>query len=166
MSVDSFAFLPRSFRGEYETVADPPAQPVWAPLAVPISQARIALLTSAGLYLRDRQEPFDLDGERADPLWGDPTFRVIPRGTSQDEIGVAHLHISPRDLLDDFNVALPLDVFDDLAADGVIGDLTDEHYSFMGYQARDLAGWRERYGPELVRRLQDGHADALALAPA
>lgn len=166
MPVDSFAFLPRSFRGEYETVANPPAEPTWAPLAVPIQEARVALLTSAGIYLRGRQQPFDLDGERANPMWGDPTYRVIPTGVSRDQIGVSHLHINPADILEDFNVALPIDVFADLAADGVIGSVADEHFSFMGYQSRDLADWRRRYGPEVVRRLEDGHVDALVLAPA
>lgn len=76
---DSYKFLPRSFRPEFEAVPDqpgleaPPARP-----AVPLREAKVALLTSAGLYLKDRQPPFDLDRERREPWWGDPTDRIIP----------------------------------------------------------------------------------------
>ncbi len=166
MSVDSFMYLPRSFRSEYETVADPPEAPVWAPLGTPLAAATVALLTSAGLYVRGEQEPFDLDRERAEPLWGDPTFRVIPADVRLQQVGAAHLHINTGDLEADFNVALPIRAFGELAAAGVIGAVADEHYSFMGYQERTLREWRHRYGPELVGRLEDGHVDALVLAPA
>ena len=78
MPVDSFAYLPRSFRAMYEAVDDPPDAPVWAPLGRPVAEATVALLTSAGLYLRDRHDSFDLERERQDPTWGDPTYRLIP----------------------------------------------------------------------------------------
>jgi hypothetical protein len=71
----------------------------------------VALLTSGGLYLKDRQSSFDLDRERQEPFWGDPTYRLIPRDVRHGEIAVAHLHLNPDDILADFNVALPLEVF-------------------------------------------------------
>ena len=70
MAVDSFKYLPRSFRGEYEHVTNPPDDAEWAPLSVPMEDATIALITSAGLYLKDSQEPFNLDRERQEPMWG------------------------------------------------------------------------------------------------
>ncbi len=166
MTVDSFAYLPRSFHGEYLQIHNLPTDPVWALLTKPVDQATIALLTSAGLYLKDIQEPFDLDRERNDPTWGDPTYRLIPKAARAGDLGAAHLHLNTRDLVDDPDVALPLTTFTQLEKDGVIGRLADEHYSFMGYQSRDLADWRDTYGPEVVAHLQGQPADAVILAPA
>jgi D-proline reductase (dithiol) PrdB len=166
MAVDSFAFLPRSFRAHYQVVADPPRHDVWAVPTRPVAAGKIALLTSAGLFLEGEQEPFDLERERAEPLWGDPTWRELPRDLSGHRVRVAHLHINPRDLEEDPNVALPIDAFAALEAEGVIGMLADRHYSFMGYQAPGAAEWRDRYGPDLAARLAQDHVDALVLAPA
>jgi D-proline reductase (dithiol) PrdB len=166
MSVDSFRFLPRSFRQGFEQTAMRADEPVWTPLPVPIEDATIALLTSAGLFLKDEQEPFDLEREREHPTWGDPSYRIIPRDVSQEQIGAAHLHINTRDLLEDFNVAMPLERFAELESEGRVGRLADEHYSFMGFQDRELRDWREHTGPEVARRLKDAGVHAVVLAPA
>ena len=166
MAVDSFAYLPRSFRAEYESVADAPSEPVWAAPHVPIELSTVALLTSAGLYMKGTQQPFDLDRERAEPTWGDPTYRLIPSTATAGQVAASHLHINCDNVEADPNVALPLGPFAELAAEGVIGGLADEHYSFMGYQSRDLIDWRDRYGPEVVAHLKAGAVDAVVLAPA
>lgn len=166
MPVDSFKYLPRSFRAGYENVPFQAETPVWAPLARPVEQANIALLTSAGLFLKDSQPPFDVERERREPTWGDPTYRVIPRTVRQDELGAEHLHLNTRDFLIDFNVALPIRAFSQLEAEGAIGHLADEHYAFMGFQSPGAPEWRARYGPEVAHRLQDAEVDALVLAPA
>jgi len=166
MSIDSFKYLPRSFRAGYEVVSNPPTEPVWAPLERPVEEATVALLTSAGLYLAGRQEPFDLDRERAEPMWGDPTYRIIPRDTPQEAIAASHLHINTRDFYEDYNVALPIAAFEDLVAEGAIGSVAEEHYSVMGYQAPGCEEWQTDYGPDLARRLQEAQVDAVILAPA
>lgn len=166
MAVDSYRYLPRSFREGYEALPMQAETPVWAPLAVPVEQASIALMTSAGLFIKDEQPSFDTEREIANPLWGDPTYRVIARDVRQEQIGAAHLHLNTRDFFVDFNVALALRAFGELEAEGRIGQLADEHYSFMGYQERSVAEWREHYGPEVARRLKDAGVHALVLAPA
>ncbi|MBX6377450.1 MAG: hypothetical protein IRY95_02785 [Clostridia bacterium] len=164
--VDSYRFLPRSFRERYEAFPEQPGAPAPAAPRVLLSEARVSLLTTAGLYLRDSQPPFDLERERREPFWGDPTYRVIPRTARTADIGVAHLHINPDDILRDMNVALPIEVFAELERDGVIGSLADRHYSFMGYQGGDIGPWRDVYGPELARLLREDGVDLLILAPA
>ena len=166
MPVDSFKYLPRSFRAGYENVPFQAETPVWTAMKKPVEQATIALLTSAGLYLKDSQPPFDVERERREPLWGDPTYRVIPRSVRQDELGAEHLHLNTRDFLIDFNVALPIRAFAELEGAGAIGKLADEHYAFMGFQAGGAQEWRTKYGPEVAHRLQDAEVDALVLAPA
>ncbi len=166
MPVDSFKYLPRSFREGYERLDFQADEPVWTPLEVPIEEATIALLTSAGLYLQGAQEPFDVEREKQNPTWGDPTYRVIPRDVQQSQIGASHLHLNTRDFLEDFNIALPISRFAELEAEGRIGKLADEHYSFMGFQAAELSDWRNDVAPEVARRLKDAGVHALVLAPA
>jgi hypothetical protein len=166
MPVDSFKYLPRSFRAGYEGFSYQHEEAAWAPLETPIEQATIALLSSAGIYLDGTQPSFDLDRERAQPTWGDPTYRVIPREVDQHDVRVSHLHIDGADIEQDINVALPLRAFAALEAEERIGMLAAEHYSFMGFQDRELADWRATQIPELVGRLQASGVSALVLAPA
>jgi D-proline reductase (dithiol) PrdB len=166
--VDSYAFLPRSFRAMYEQPPrlDGEDDPVWAPFGPRLADATVALLTSAGLFVEATQPSFDLDGERADPGWGDPSWRAIPRETAQGALDMAHLHVNPADTLADHEVSLPLRTLDALVADGVVGASAPTHYAVMGYQQAGLEGWRSKTAVELVERLRDEHADALLLAPA
>jgi len=166
MPVDSFRYLPRSFRQGYESFPYQHDTPAWAPLTTPIEHATIALLTSAGVYIEGEQPPFDLDRERTNPTWGDPTYRLIPRDIPQDRVGVAHLHINNRDIRQDLDVALPLRTFEQLETEGRLGKLADQHYSFMGFQDSNLTDWRRDQAPEVAQRLQDAGVSALILAPA
>jgi D-proline reductase (dithiol) PrdB len=166
--VDSFRYLPRSFRPLYEGRGSFPGedQPVWAPFEKRLAESRLALLTSAGLYLKQSQPAFDLEHEQTHPNWGDPTWRTIPSAAAAADIGVAHLHINDEDLLADPEIALPMHLLGQLASEGVIGSTVADHLAVMGFQDRRLADWRQATAPELVARLRDQAADGLILAPA
>jgi D-proline reductase (dithiol) PrdB len=163
--IDGYKFLPRSMIPEFKALPYQADEVTKTLPTVPIKSARVALLTSAGLYLKDEQPSFDLERERREPLWGDPTYRVIPRHVRQTEIAMAHLHLNPQDTLADFNIALPLDVFARFEDEGKIGSLAKNNYSFMGYQGSSSEGWRDVYGPELATRLTEDRVDLLILAP-
>ena len=164
MIVDSYKFLPRSFRPLYEGRGSFPGEdrPVWAPFAKRLSESKIALLSSAGLYHEGGQPAFDLDRERSEPGWGDPSWRAITEG----RLGVAHLHINDTDLLADPEIALPVRLLSQLASEGAVGAAAEQHVAVMGYQERGLAGWRETTAPEIVSFLRDQQVDGLVLAPA
>jgi hypothetical protein len=51
--------------------------------------------------------------------------------------------LNPDDIIADFNIALPLELFAELERDGEIGSLAENNYSFMGYQERSSNGWRD-----------------------
>ena len=166
MTVDSYAFLPRAFRAMYEAAPQFDHEPVWASFDKPLGEARIGLLSSAGMFLAGEQEPFDIERERREPTWGDPTLRVIPDDVVQSQIDATHLHLNTADFLADMNVALPIRRLDELAEAGVIGSAAPEHYSLMGFQEEGAELWRTEVGPEIAARCHAAEIDALILAPA
>ena len=168
MIVDSYRFLPRSFRPFYEGRGPfrGEEEPVWTPFTKRLHEARIALLTSAGVFMREGQQPFDLEREQSHPEWGDPSWRAIPARAGAKDIGVTHLHINTADIQSDPEVALPSHLLAQLAVEGVIGAAAETHFAVMGYQDRHLSDWREKTAPEIAAGLRDEQADGLILAPA
>jgi D-proline reductase (dithiol) PrdB len=165
--VDSYRFLPRSFLPLYEHAEPLPdeREPVWAAFAPRLATASIALLTSAGLSIDGEQEPFDVERERREPTWGDPTHRVIPHRLGERRLAMHHLHVNNADVLADRNVALPIDALDELVADGVVGEAAPAHVSVMGYQEAGARVWREETAPAIVSLLRDQRTDGVVLAP-
>ena len=169
MPVDSFKYLPRLITRYYKLTRVEPEFPIpWTPLARPLNECRFGLVTSGGLYHKGHEPPFDTERERQEPTWGDPSFRTIPAGIRQEELGANHLHINTRGVLQDINILLPIHRFQELAAEGRIGSLAGEAYSFMGYQGfpADLSGWREVYGPQVAERLIAAEVDCVFLTTA
>lgn len=163
MIIDSYRFLPRSFRPLYEHPEPDGTDAVWSPFEKRLSDARIALLTSSGMYLANSQESFDLEREKAEPTWGDPSLRVIPG--IRDDVALAHLHISHDDILADANIALPVDRMDELAERGVVGSVAPRNASVMGFQGISLDGWRDDAAPKVIDLLHEDEVDGLILAP-
>jgi D-proline reductase (dithiol) PrdB len=165
--VDSYRFLPRSFVPLFSGVTPAPGddRPVWAPFEKRLAEARIALLTSAGLYLEGEQRPFDGEREKAEPTWGDPTHRVLPSPLDGRPIGMMHLHVNHEDVLADPEIALPLGGLAALVAEGRIGSVAPRHVSVMGYQQAGLEVWRQETSPAIVELLRDQETDGLILAP-
>ncbi len=166
MPVDSFKFLPGSIAAYYRNLAVLKADPIpWTPLRKPLSETRFALVTTAGIYVEGAAPGFDQEGERRNPMWGDPTFRRIPRDVRTEQIGASHLHLNNRDLQADLNVVLPVHRFAELEDEGGIDSLAPTSYSFMGYQM-DNREWREKYAPEVAGLMKDEAVDAVLLTPA
>jgi len=132
--VDSYKFARESGALMRATIpAEPQYQTIpWTPLTKKLSDSRIALLTTAGVSMKS-DIPFDMDREREDPLWGDPGFRRIKNGATENEVDINHLHINTEPASRDLNVVLPLQRVQTLAENGEIGDLAPTHYSIMGY---------------------------------
>jgi len=169
MSVDSFKFLPRIIAFYYQSSKRQPELPIpWAPLRKNISESKFSLITSGGLYHRTNDFPFDVEREKREPTWGDPTFRKLPSNIHQDEIGVSHLHIDTTDILEDVNILLPLKHFKTLSSQNVIGGVSDHVYSVMGYQGfpPDTTAWEDTSCPLIVEDLRAENVDCVMLTPA
>ena len=87
--VDSYRFLDFASRQVMKAWAarERAGEIPFAPLGKPFNACTVALISTAGIARND-DKPFDQEGERRNPWWGDPSFREIPFGT---EIGRAHV---------------------------------------------------------------------------
>lgn len=165
MPVDSYKWLPPSLKGFFAAMEIPPYDAVpWAPFTKPLSEATIALVTTAGINVRGVEPTFDYNREWDHPMWGDPTYRTLPRDLRQEQVQTGHLHINNDDIDADVNVCLPVHRMLELEAAGVIGRLADRNYSFMGYQP-DTTEWRERYAPEVAGKMREDGVDGVILTP-
>ena len=100
----------------------------WAPLHKPLSECRVALVSSAGFVLPG-QAPFD-----ASVRGGDPSFREIPSDSDVGALLESHRSRSfDHAAMDrDPNVAFPIDRLHELADQRRIGSIGRRHLSFMG----------------------------------
>lgn len=128
----------------------------WAPLRRPLSESRLALVTTAGLHLR-RDAPFGRD---------DHTYRVIPSHAEEHELLQSSSSIGfDRGLrMRDINVVFPIDRLRELVTSGEVGGLAPNFYSFVGAQKtpRRIAS---ETAPEVAQRLNQEGADMVLLTP-
>jgi len=165
--VDPYRFMGPTLRSLVtSSIPDEPSYEgiPWTAPTGPLGDARVALLSTAGLLMKG-DRPFDLDRERREPLWGDPTWRRLRADATAEDIDVTHLHIKTDYIRHDLNVALPLDRLRELVADGVVGSMAAGHYSVMGYQGENPARIAESSGDEIVASLRAEEVDLLLLAP-
>ena len=105
----------------------------WTPLSKALNELTFAMVTSAGINHKS-DPPFDMEREKQEPLYGDRSYRKIPRDTRSADIDVNHLHINTNYIKEDINVILPLERMAELEAEGIIGRLAPTAYSYYGFQ--------------------------------
>jgi D-proline reductase (dithiol) PrdB len=127
----------------------------WTPLRKPLREARIALITSGGLYL-EGQEPF--------VTTNDPTYRAIPRGTTQAQIRVSHRGYDVNGPLEDLNCLLPLRRLEELEAAGIVGSRADTKNGLKG--SNPHVSFLQEWPHEVAAHLRQEQVDAVLLTPA
>jgi len=153
-----FSLVVRTFLRAYRWRLIDPVP--WAPLAKPVSEARLALISSAGFVTPD-QSAFD-----GSVRGGDPSFRSIPSDFPVADLIDTHRSDSfdHTGMLRDPNLAFPIDRVRELVASRRIRSVADRHISFMGSitatgrLVRDTA-------PEIARRLLADRVDIALLVP-
>jgi D-proline reductase (dithiol) PrdB len=147
-------------------IPDEPGHPPipWAPVTRPLSEAKVALLTTAGVSMWD-DEPFDMELERKRPTRGDPSWRRLRADATSGSVRVNHLHIDTGYIERDLAVALPLARLRELVDAGEVGSLADTHYSIMGYQGSDTSELADRSAPEIAQSMRNEGVDLALLAP-
>jgi hypothetical protein len=166
-TVDGFRFLPPSLKAWIRTfIPDEEFKgPIpWTPLRKPLNQTTITLVTSAGISLKT-DSPFDMEREKRESVWGDRSYRTIPRGTTEKDIDVNHLHINTHYIRQDINVILPLGRFEEFEKERIIGRLAPTSYSFYGFQWKNTDFLEEAIKPISERMKREG-VEAALLTPA
>ncbi|MGH7949043.1 MAG: glycine/sarcosine/betaine reductase selenoprotein B family protein [Candidatus Binataceae bacterium] len=127
----------------------------FTPLRKPIRDCKVALMSSGGILYRD-QPRFHRE---------DASYRRIPKSARRDELGVWHFGYPTTDAKTDPNCVFPLERMRELETEGVIRELSDPAFSFMGgiYSTRKV---RDELAPRIVDELRKAHVDAFYLVPA
>ena len=126
------------------------------PLQKELSRCRVALITTAGLHLRE-QKPYN---------GGDCLYREIPNSIQTQTLINGHKSAAydERGIETDVNLAFPLDRFKELETEGKIGSLNDRHFSFMGSITKPKR-LIEKTAPEVARLLKADGVDVAFLTP-
>ena len=125
----------------------------WATLKKPLSQCRIALITTGGVFI-EGQTPFER---------GDFSYREIPRDVSKETLRIWHPGYDHGPAEEDINCIFPLDRFQEMEAEGIIGELAQTQYSFMGL-INEPEALINGTAPEVGRLLKEAEVDAVFLA--
>ncbi len=136
----------------------------WSPgarLVKPLSQCRLALITTAGMHLTS-QVPFDTDFRG-----GDFSFRELPNTVNVSDLKISHRSsdFDQTGARKDANLVFPLDRFRELEAQGQIAELNHRHFSFMGSISAPGRLISES-APKVAQMLRHDGADAVFLVPA
>ena len=121
----------------------------------PLDRSCLALVTTSGVHLPD-QPRFDID----DPA-GDCSYREIPMAAN--DLTWTHAYYRP-DEGSDLNAVFPLQTLRRLVSDGVVGELSARHFSFMG-AIHDPTPLVEHTAPEVADKLVEDQVDLVLLTP-
>ncbi|MCA1620452.1 MAG: glycine/betaine/sarcosine/D-proline family reductase selenoprotein B [Acidobacteria bacterium] len=117
-----------------------------ASLRKPLSESRLTFVSSAGVQPVGTM-PFDV----VHPV-GDYSFRRVPSDSNPSDLEIHQIKYPTNGATKDLNVIFPVERLRELATEGVIGGLTRNFFSFIGYNM----------DPErLERTLAEGIAEAV-----
>jgi D-proline reductase (dithiol) PrdB len=126
----------------------------WTPFQKAANTACIALVTTAGVHLR--QDP---------PFAGidDASYREIPGTALARDLTVSHPFFEAKELEQDIDAIFPLTRLQELQSLGIIGRIAPQHFSFMGV----VPHWQhlEVRAKEVAEKLMATGADAVLLTP-
>lgn len=133
----------------------------WTPLQKPLSQSKIALLTTGGVHLKS-DEPFDMEDKR-----GDPSYRRLPATVDPAELMITHIYYDHSDADEDINLVFPIDILRHYQQQGVLGSSATNFYSFMGHiEEPHLETLINRTSKEVAGLLKQEGVDVALLVPA
>lgn len=129
--------------------------PPFCALRKPISECRLGLVASGGIYV---------EGQVAFHFKDDLSYREIDTETPTEKLRATHFAYDLSDARSDPNVVFPLDRLRELVAAGEIGSLSPRAYTFMGgiYSARKV---RETLAPAICERLRQDEVDIALMVP-
>jgi D-proline reductase (dithiol) PrdB len=130
-----------------------------APLRRPLSQSRLSFVSTSGVQPRGTL-PFDV----VHPV-GDYTFRRVPSDSSPADLEIHQLKYPTDGAHRDLNVIFPIERLQELRKEGVIGGLTPDLFTFIGYNM-DPALLERTLAEDLAQAVADEQPDLVLLSAA
>lgn len=144
--------MPAVGRGFIERLEMPAVEnPAWAQ-PVPANERRISVVSTAAVSRRG-DKPFS---------WLARDYRVI--GKHDRDLVMTHVAVEYDRTAwqQDLNAIIPLDRLEEMASDGEIGSVADDHYAFMGAaDPRDM----EKAAREVAGRMKADGVNTVLLVP-
>lgn len=128
-------------------------------LRKPLSASRLTFVSTAGVQPKGTF-PFDT----VHPV-GDYTFRRVPSHLKPADLEIHQLKYPTVGAARDLNVIFPVERLQELAAEGVIGGLAPNFFSFIGYNMNPEA-LELTLAEEIADAVASEGADAALLSPA
>jgi D-proline reductase (dithiol) PrdB len=132
-----------------------PDPPPWTPIDKPLTECRLLLIGSGGIYRH---------GQVAFHTKDDTSIRLIRSDAPSAELRTAHFAYDQTDARRDPNCVFPLEHLRELVADHVIAGLTENAVAFMGgiYSTRRL---ESETAPAIVEHCRSEQPDVVLLVP-
>lgn len=121
----------------------------------PLSERRVAIVTTAGLQLRG-DAPFPFSSAE---------YRVIPGSVEAGDLVMSHTSVNfdRTGFQSDANTVFPIDRLRELESEGAIGAIAAYHYAFNGAYM-DPANYADK-AREVAGLLKGDNVDAVLLVP-
>ena len=130
-----------------------------ARLRKPLSESRLSFVSTAGVQPKGSL-PFDT----VHPV-GDYTFRRVPSNSNPSELEIHQLKYPTAGALKDLNVIFPIERLQELVAEGIVGGLTQNFFSFIGYNM-DAERFERTLAEDIAEAVTAERADAVLMSPA
>ena len=130
-----------------------------ASLKKPLSECRLGFVSTSGVQLRGSL-PFDV----VHPV-GDYTFRKVPSDAAVEDLEIHQLKYPTFGANRDLNVVYPIQRLRELVRDGFVGQLTENLYSFIGYNM-DPGRMKTTLAEDIADAFEEEAADIVLAAPA
>lgn len=125
----------------------------------PLSQTRLTFVSSAGIQPKGTM-PFDV----VHPV-GDFSFRCVPSAAKVSDLEIHQIKYPTTGALRDLNVIFPIERLQELATEGLIGELTPNFFSFIGYQM-DPDRFERTLAEDIADAVVADGTEAVLLCPA
>ena len=125
----------------------------------PLNEARLCFVSTSGVQPSGSM-PFDT----VHPV-GDYTFRRVPSDSKPADLEIHQLKYPTVGAKRDLNVIFPIERLQELVGEGFIGGLTDNFYTFIGYNM-DAERLERSLAEDIASAVEAEKPDVVLLAPA
>ena len=125
----------------------------------PVAHSKLCFVSTSGVQPKNSL-PFDT----VHPV-GDYSFRNVPSDSKTTGLEIHQLKYPTFGAEKDLNVIYPIERLQELAANGEIGGLTSNFFSFIGYNM-DAERLEQTLAEDIAEAVDDEGADIVLLAPA